>query len=74
MIAGPALLSIARFPAAIVFLDPPYTLDRELLAALDLLGPMPPPLVIASTPSACPSPKPSPPCAAPAWSNKATTP
>ena len=47
VIAGPALLSIARFSAAIVFLDPPYTLERELLAALDLLGSTPPPLVIA---------------------------
>ena len=47
VIAGPALLSISRFSAAIVFLDPPYTLERELLAALDLLGSTPPPLVIA---------------------------
>jgi 16S rRNA (guanine(966)-N(2))-methyltransferase RsmD len=47
VIAGPALLSIERFPAAIVFLDPPYPLDRELTAALDLLGSTPPPLVIA---------------------------
>ncbi|MFY9725317.1 MAG: 16S rRNA (guanine(966)-N(2))-methyltransferase RsmD [Bryobacteraceae bacterium] len=47
VIAGPALLSLARFPAAIVFLDPPYTLERELTAALDLLSATPPPLVIA---------------------------
>jgi 16S rRNA (guanine(966)-N(2))-methyltransferase RsmD len=47
VIAGPALLSIARFSAAIVFLDPPYTLDRELPAALELLGSTPPQLVIA---------------------------
>jgi len=47
VIAGPALLSIERFPAAIVFLDPPYTLEGELTAALDLLGTTPPPLVIA---------------------------
>ena len=47
VIAGPALLSLARFPAAIVFLDPPYTLERELTASLDLLGATPPPLVIA---------------------------
>ena len=47
VIAGPALLSIARFAAAIVFLDPPYTLDRELPAALDLLAATPPPLVVA---------------------------
>jgi len=47
VIAGPALLSIERFPAGIVFLDPPYTLERELTAALDLLSATPPPLVIA---------------------------
>jgi len=47
VIAGPALLSLERFPAAIVFLDPPYTLDRELTAALEMLGATPPPLVIA---------------------------
>ena len=47
VIAGPALLSIARFAAAIVFLDPPYTLEGELLAALDLLAATPPPLVVA---------------------------
>ena len=47
VIAGPALLSIARFPAGIVFLDPPYTEDRELPAALELLGAVPPQLVIA---------------------------
>jgi 16S rRNA (guanine(966)-N(2))-methyltransferase RsmD len=47
VIAGPALLSLERFPAAIVFLDPPYTVERELTAALELLGATPPPLVIA---------------------------
>ncbi|MGB7762328.1 MAG: 16S rRNA (guanine(966)-N(2))-methyltransferase RsmD [Bryobacteraceae bacterium] len=47
VIAGPALLSLERFAASIVFLDPPYTLDREFAAALDLLGAAPPPLVIA---------------------------
>ncbi|MGB9456527.1 MAG: 16S rRNA (guanine(966)-N(2))-methyltransferase RsmD [Bryobacteraceae bacterium] len=47
VIAGPALLSLGRFPAAIVFLDPPYTLERELNAALELLSNTPPPLVIA---------------------------
>jgi 16S rRNA (guanine(966)-N(2))-methyltransferase RsmD len=47
VIAGPALLSIGRFPAAIVFLDPPYTLDGELTAALELLSATPPQLVIA---------------------------
>jgi 16S rRNA (guanine(966)-N(2))-methyltransferase RsmD len=47
VIAGPALLSIARLPAEIVFLDPPYTQERELPAALELLGAAPPGLVIA---------------------------
>jgi 16S rRNA (guanine(966)-N(2))-methyltransferase RsmD len=47
VIAGPALLSLGRFSASIVFLDPPYALEVELLAALDLLGSTPPPLVIA---------------------------
>ncbi len=47
VIAGPALLSLGRFPAAVVFLDPPYTLDRELAAALDQLAATPPPLVVA---------------------------
>jgi 16S rRNA (guanine966-N2)-methyltransferase len=47
VIAGPALLSLERFPAAIVFLDPPYTVERELIAALEMLGATPPPLVIA---------------------------
>ena len=37
----------SRFPAAVVFLDPPYTLDRELAAALDQLAATPPPLVVA---------------------------
>ena len=30
-----------------MFLDPPYTLEGELLAALDLLAATPPPLVVA---------------------------
>jgi len=50
VIAGPALQSIASFAAEIVFLDPPYTLERELPAALELLGAAPPELVIAQHP------------------------
>jgi 16S rRNA (guanine(966)-N(2))-methyltransferase RsmD len=45
--AGPALLSLLRFHAEIVFLDPPYDLEREYRAAMDLLAEAPPPLVIA---------------------------
>jgi 16S rRNA (guanine966-N2)-methyltransferase len=36
--AGPVLLTLPRFPAEIVFLDPPYDQEREYTAALDLLG------------------------------------
>ena len=44
---GPALASIAQYPADIVFLDPPYDLESEYAAALEKLGRKPPPLVIA---------------------------
>jgi len=47
VIAGPALLALARCPGTIVFLDPPYTLEAELPAALELLAAAPPALVIA---------------------------
>jgi 16S rRNA (guanine966-N2)-methyltransferase len=45
--SGPALLSLPRTAAGIVFLDPPYDLEREYAAALDLLAETPPSLVIA---------------------------
>jgi len=44
--AGPALLNLERHPADIVFLDPPYSLEREYLAALELLAAGGAPLVI----------------------------
>jgi len=47
VVAGPAMPAAARYPAAVVFLDPPYTLDGELSAALNLLGATPPALVVA---------------------------
>jgi 16S rRNA (guanine(966)-N(2))-methyltransferase RsmD len=50
VIGGPALLALARCPAEIVFLDPPYTLEDELPAALELLAGTPPALVIAQHP------------------------
>jgi len=50
VVPGPALGSLARYAAPIVFLDPPYDLDRELTAALDLLAAAPPALVVAQHP------------------------
>jgi len=46
VIAGPVLLTLAHYSATIVFLDPPYSLDREYRAALDMLSQNPPPLTI----------------------------
>ena len=47
---GRATAVIPRLEADIVFLDPPYALENEYAAALDLLGEKPPPLVIAQHP------------------------
>ena len=44
--AGPVLQTLSRFQADIAFLDPPYPLEREYRAALDILGEAPPHLVI----------------------------
>ena len=44
--AGPLLQTLPRYRAEIVFLDPPYSLEREYRAALDALGEQPPSLVI----------------------------
>src|SRR5579863_3633519 len=41
---------IPRLEANIVFLDPPYALENEYTASLDLLGEKPPSLVIAQHP------------------------
>jgi 16S rRNA (guanine966-N2)-methyltransferase len=46
VIAGPVLLTLPRYRAAIVFLDPPYDQEREYTAALDLLAGMQAPLAI----------------------------
>jgi 16S rRNA (guanine(966)-N(2))-methyltransferase RsmD len=46
VVTGPVLLTIARHPADIVFLDPPYELEREYLAALEALAEQPPGLTI----------------------------
>ena len=47
MVAGPVLLTLPRHQAGIVFLDPPYSLEREYAAALEALGEAPPALVVA---------------------------
>lgn len=46
VIAGPVLLTLERYRADIVFLDPPYPLEREYAAALELLAQNPPPLTV----------------------------
>src|SRR5262245_54363756 len=38
VVAGPVLLTISRFTADIVFLDPPYEQEREYPAALEAIG------------------------------------
>jgi 16S rRNA (guanine(966)-N(2))-methyltransferase RsmD len=44
---GRATAMLSKIEADIVFLDPPYRLEREYGSALTLLGDNPPPLVIA---------------------------
>jgi 16S rRNA (guanine(966)-N(2))-methyltransferase RsmD len=46
VIPGPVLRSLPNHPGDIVFLDPPYEMEGEYRAALELLGENPPPLVI----------------------------
>jgi 16S rRNA (guanine966-N2)-methyltransferase len=47
VLPGAAAATIARCPAGIVFLDPPYALEGEYAAMLDALAPLPATLVIA---------------------------
>ena len=47
IIAGPALRELGKHRADIVFLDPPYPLEKEYAPALELIGEMRPRLVIA---------------------------
>ena len=42
----PGAADLPRCPADIVFLDPPYDLEREYAAALELLAEAPPPLTV----------------------------
>jgi 16S rRNA (guanine(966)-N(2))-methyltransferase RsmD len=46
VVCGPALKHLGRLDAGIVFLDPPYSLEREYRQALRLLGARPPALVV----------------------------
>jgi 16S rRNA (guanine966-N2)-methyltransferase len=46
VVAGAVLLSVARCSASIVFLDPPYGLEGEYMAALELLSAAPPELTV----------------------------
>jgi 16S rRNA (guanine(966)-N(2))-methyltransferase RsmD len=47
VVAGPVLLTLPRHQAGIVFLDPPYSQEREYAAALEVLAEAPPALVVA---------------------------
>jgi 16S rRNA (guanine(966)-N(2))-methyltransferase RsmD len=46
VVPGPTLNALKTHGAGIVFLDPPYELEREYAAALDVLGDAPPELTI----------------------------
>ncbi|HUB81549.1 MAG TPA: 16S rRNA (guanine(966)-N(2))-methyltransferase RsmD [Bryobacteraceae bacterium] len=46
VLKGAALLALARLRADIVFLDPPYTLEREYFAALEVLSQTAPSVVV----------------------------
>ena len=46
IIAGPVVRNLARVPPSIVFLDPPYDVEREYAAALHVLGESPPEIAI----------------------------
>lgn len=46
VVAGPVLLALPKYPAHIVFLDPPYDQEREYAAALEILAGNPPALAV----------------------------
>src|SRR6185369_13470668 len=46
VVTGPVLLTLPRYSADIVFLDPPYDSEREYTAAFELLTAAPPALTI----------------------------
>jgi 16S rRNA (guanine(966)-N(2))-methyltransferase RsmD len=47
VVGGPALSGLGNRPADIVFMDPPYDMEREYGEALAVLGERPPGLVVA---------------------------
>jgi len=46
VVPGLVLLTLASHPSEIVFLDPPYSLEREYPAVLELLAQAPPRLAV----------------------------
>ncbi len=46
VVPGPAAREIASHPADLVFVDPPYPLEKEYAAMLEFLGSHPPSLVV----------------------------
>ena len=46
VVAGPVLVTLPKYSADIVFLDPPYDLEREYGAVLEVLGENPPAIVV----------------------------
>jgi 16S rRNA (guanine(966)-N(2))-methyltransferase RsmD len=46
VVAGPVLVTLPKYSADIVFLDPPYDLDREYAAVLEVLGENPPGIAV----------------------------
>jgi 16S rRNA (guanine966-N2)-methyltransferase len=46
VVTGPVLLTLSRYPAKIIFADPPYELEREYTALLDRIAEMRPPLAV----------------------------
>jgi len=46
VVAGPVALHLPRYSADIVFLDPPYDLEREYAATLGILSESAPPLTV----------------------------
>ena len=46
VVAGPVLLTLPKYRADIVFLDPPYDLEREYAAVLEVLAENPPMIAV----------------------------